>query len=82
MHLFCLCWFPLIFINTIINLCEKKCRFFVIVAFKNCFSLTGRPISNANLISFGMPVFYFSDLSFIDGDTIENHLHPLYIIVD
>ena len=53
MHLFSLCWFPLIFTNININLCEK-------VPFR---------------------VFYFWYLFSIDIDIIENHGHPLYILV-
>ena len=82
MHLFCLCRLPLIFTNININLCEKKVSCFVIIVFENCVSLTGRPISNAYLIFFRTALFYFTYLSSIDVDTLENHEHPLHIITD
>ena len=64
----------------------KKMSFFVIVIFENCVSLAGKSISNANSIFlerhsvlFLSSVYY---LSSIDDDTIENPVHPLYVIVD
>ena len=55
------------------------CHFFVIVVFENCVSLKGRPISNKNvLFFFNAALFYFSYLSFIDVDAIENHVHLLH----
>ena len=80
MHLFCLCQFPFIFTNIMINLCGKKVSFFVIVVFENCVSLTGRPILNANSFCWNITVFYFSYLSSTDINTIENCVHPLHII--
>ena len=61
----------------------KKTHFFVIIVFESCVSFTGRPVSNANSVFFwNITVFYFSYLSFVNFDTIENHVHPLHVIVN
>ena len=73
MHLFCLCRFPLIFTNIYINLCEKS---HFLLLFLKLFVL--KTYFKHQFDFFGMSFQMCS----IDIDAIENHVHPLHIIVD
>ena len=61
----------------------KKCRFLLLLFLKNVFRRQEGWFQMPICFFFlNITVFYFSYLSFVDVDTIENDLNPLHIIAD